>query len=410
MPSRELSRPAAFWTVAGLLVLLLAASGAPSPLYRVYQERFGFSSGVLTLIFGIYAFALLATLLVVGALSDHVGRRPVLAVGLVLQAVSMGLFVLADGVGMLLVARVVQGLSTGALTGVLGATLIDFQRRDRPLAPVVNSAGPAVGLGIGALAAGLALRFVPFPEAWLYGVLAVSFLLGAALLAVLPESSPRTPGALAALRPRIAVPEEQRSRFWVAVPCLVATWALGGLYLSLAPSVLAGVYGVADPLSGALLILAMNGGAAVGAFAVRRWPGRRAMTAGALLFSAGVGVTLLSLALLSVPLLFASAVVSGLGFGTAFFGALATATEGVSAEARGGLMSAVLTVGYLSFSVPAIGAGLASAAVGLRTTAAVYGVAVIVLALATVAGLVLRRDPAEHRPEPAVDRPDRLAA
>jgi MFS family permease len=134
------------------------------------------------------------------------------------------------------------------------------------------------------------------------------------------------------------------------------------------------------------------------------------MTAGALLFSAGVGVTLLSLALLSVPLLFASAVVSGLGFGTAFFGALATATEGVSAEARGGLMSAVLTVGYLSFSVPAIGAGLASAAVGLRTTAAVYGVAVIVLALATVAGLVLRRGSAERRPEPAADRPDRLAA
>jgi MFS family permease len=311
---------------------------------------------------------------------------------------------------MLMVARVVQGLSTGALTGVLGATLIDFQRRDRPLAPVVNSAGPAVGLGVGALAAGLALRFVPSPEAWLYGVLAVSFLLGAALLAVLPESSPRTPGALAALRPRIAVPAEQRPRFWVAVPCLVATWALGGLYLSLAPSVLAGVYGVADPLAGALLILAMNGGAAVGAFAVRRWPGRRAMTAGALLFSAGVGVTLLSLALLSVPLLFASAVVSGLGFGTAFFGALTTATEGVSAEARGGLMSAVLTVGYLSFSVPAIGAGLASAAVGLRTTAVVYAIAVIVLALATVAGLVLRRGGAERRPEPAEDPPDRLAA
>ena len=155
MHPRELSRPAAFWSVAGLLVLLLAASGAPSPLYRVYQERFGFSSGVLTLVFGVYAFALLATLLVVGALSDHVGRRPVLAAGLLLQSVSMGLFVLADGVGMLLVARVVQGLSTGALTGVLGATLIDFQRRDRPLAPMVNSAGPAVGLGVGALAAGL---------------------------------------------------------------------------------------------------------------------------------------------------------------------------------------------------------------------------------------------------------------
>jgi MFS family permease len=411
VPSRSLSRPAAFWSVAGLLVLLLAASGAPSPLYRVYQERFGFSAGVLTLVFGVYAFALLMTLLVVGALSDHVGRRPVLAAGLLLQAVAMVLFVVADGVGLLLVARVVQGLSTGALTGVLGATLIDFQRRDRPLAPVVNSAGPAVGLGAGAFAAGLALRFAPSPEAWLYGTLAASFVLGALLLVVLPESSPRTPGALAALRPRISVPEEQRSRFWVAVPCLVATWSLGGLYLSLAPSVLAGVFEVADPLSGSLLILAMNGGAAVGAVAVRRWAGRRAMTAGALLFSAGVGVTLGALAVLSVPLLFASAVVSGLGFGTAFYGALTTATEDVAPQARGGLMSAVLTVGYLSFSVPAILAGIAASAVGLRVTAAVYGAVVIALALATVAALLLRRQPGTAPEDvPDAGRPDRLAA
>ena len=75
MPTVRPSRPAAFWSVAVLLVLVLAASGVPSPLYRVYQEEFGFSSGVLTTVFAVYAFALLVALLVVGALSDHVGRR-----------------------------------------------------------------------------------------------------------------------------------------------------------------------------------------------------------------------------------------------------------------------------------------------------------------------------------------------
>ena len=79
MPRRELARPAAFWTVAVLLTLMLAASGVPSPLYRVYAEQFGFGSGMLTVVFGVYAFALLLSLLVVGGLSDHVGRRPVLA-------------------------------------------------------------------------------------------------------------------------------------------------------------------------------------------------------------------------------------------------------------------------------------------------------------------------------------------
>ena len=107
VPRRQLSRPAAFWTVAVLLVLMLAASGVPSPLYRVYAEEFGFGSGVITVVFAVYAFALLVSLLVVGALSDHVGRRPVLAAALVLEAVSMVLFLAADGVGWLLAARVV---------------------------------------------------------------------------------------------------------------------------------------------------------------------------------------------------------------------------------------------------------------------------------------------------------------
>src|SRR6478672_10706792 len=98
VPTRRLSRPAAFWSVAVLLVLMLAASGVPSPLYRVYAEEFGFSSGVLTTIFGIYALALLVSLLVVGGLSDHVGRRPVLVAAFLLEALAMALFLASDGV------------------------------------------------------------------------------------------------------------------------------------------------------------------------------------------------------------------------------------------------------------------------------------------------------------------------
>ena len=213
-----------------MLVLVLAASGIPSPLYRVYQERFGFSSGVLTTVFGIYALALLATLLVVGALSDHVGRRPVLVAGLLLQAVASLLFLAADGVGWLLAARVVQGVSVGSLTGALGATLLDFQRGDRPKGPLLNSASPGLGLALGAVAAGIAVEVLASPTDWVFGTMTVLFTGAAALvLLLLPESSPRVPGALASLRPRVRVPRAQRGPFLVAAPCLVALWAMGGL-------------------------------------------------------------------------------------------------------------------------------------------------------------------------------------
>ena len=410
MPSRSLSRPAAFWSVAALLVTVLAASGVPSPLYRVYQERFGFGPGALTAVFGIYAFALLATLLVVGALSDHVGRRPVLAVGLALQAVAMALFLVADGLGWLLVARVVQGLSTGAMTGAFGAAVLDLQRPERPLGATVNAAAPGVGLGLGVLVAGLALQFLPSPTVWVYGVLTAFFAVAAVAVLRLPESSPRVPGALASLRPQVHVPRSQRGGFLVAAPCLAATWALGGLFMSLGPSLLAGVFGVDDHLAGGVLLLTVNLTSAVGSVLASRLPADRAMLAGALVFATGVGLLLIAIAVRSAPLLFGSSVVAGLGFGSAFLGAIATATRGVAPGARAGLMSAVFVVGYLSFSVPAIVAGLATARFGLAGVAEVYGAAVIALALVAVAGLLVRRRADARTPAPAAEQPESLAA
>jgi MFS family permease len=397
----RVSRTTAFWSIAVLLVLVLAASGVPSPLYRVYQERFGFSSGVLTTVFAVYAFALLAALLVVGALSDHVGRRPVLAGALLVEAGAMALFLTADGVGWLMAARVVQGLATGAMTGALGAALLDFQRSDRPLGPLVNSASPGLGLSLGAVGAGLLVEFVPAPTTWVFAVLAVAFVLVAAGVLLLPESSPRTPGALASLRPQVHVPRPQRPAFVVVLPCLAATWALGGLYASLGPSLVAGVFGVEDHLVGSLLILALNGTGLIGSLAFRAVAPERAMVTGALIFAVGVAGTVTALLTGSLALFFAAAAVSGLGFGGAFLGAMATVTRGVAPGERAGLLSSVFVVSYLMFSLPAIAAGLAAGAIGLERTAEIYGAVVIVLALSAAAGLVLRR----RRTEAPVRRP-----
>ncbi|NEK87459.1 MFS transporter [Blastococcus saxobsidens] len=400
MPVPTLSRTPAFWTAAGLLLLVLAASGVPTPLYRIYQEEFGFGPGALTSVFGIYAFALLATLLVVGGLSDHVGRRPVLVGGLLLQAAAMVVFLAADGIGWLLVARVVQGLSVGALTGTLGALLLDTQRPDRPLGPLLNSAAPGLGLSSGVIGAGLAVEYAASPTRWIFAVLTGAMLVAATVVALLPETSPRAPGALASLRPTVRVPRSQRSAFITAMPVLVAAWALGGLYLSLGPSLAATVFGIETPLVGSLLVLAMQGTAAFGAVVGHNLPAERSMVAGASVFATGVAGTIAALLTGETVVLFLSAVVSGLGFGMGFLGAVATASAGVAPDERAGLLSSVFVVGYLSFSVPAIIAGTVSASVGLETVTEVYAAVLVVLSLTAVAGVRLRRRAAQ-RPLPA---------
>jgi MFS family permease len=410
VPTRRLSRPAAFWSVAVLLVLMLAASGVPSPLYRVYQAELGFSSGVLTTVFGIYAFALLASLLVVGGLSDHVGRRPVLIAAFLLEAVAMALFLAADGVAWLLAARVVQGLATGALTSTLGAALLDLQRADRPLAAFLNSASPGLGLSLGAVGAGLLVQFVPSPTDWVFGVLTAVFLLAAVGTWLLPESSPRLPGAVASLRPHVHVPPLHRRPFLVALPCLIAAWALGGLYASLGPSLVASVFGIDNHLVGGLLILALNGTGVVGSLALRTAAPERALLVGSLVFTVGVVGTITSLFATSAAVLFVAAVVTGFGFGAAFMGAVATITHGVAPGSRAGLLAAIFVVGYLGFSLPAIAAGIAVGEIGLTRTTEIYGAAVVVLALVAVGALLRARRRTAGGTAPAQASGDRAAA
>ncbi|HEY6460588.1 MAG TPA: MFS transporter, partial [Polyangiaceae bacterium] len=157
-----------FLLYASIVVFFLAGSSAPTPLYPVYQASWGFTSVTVTVVFGIYALAVLATLLVVGSLSDHVGRRPVLLVATLVQALAMVIFASAHGVGALVIARIVQGLATGAAAGAAGAGMIDV---DRERGMVVNGVVPMVGTGLGSVLSGLFVQYLPGPTSLVYLVL-----------------------------------------------------------------------------------------------------------------------------------------------------------------------------------------------------------------------------------------------
>jgi MFS family permease len=159
-PARTLSPGASFFLLASITVSFLAGSLAPTPLYPVYQAEWGFSALTTTEIFGIYALALLGSLLVAGRLSDHVGRRPVLIVATLVQAVVMLIFATANGVAALMLGRVVQGLATGAALGAVGAGTLDL---DKARGPVANAVTPPLGTGAGGLLAGLLVHYLPAP-------------------------------------------------------------------------------------------------------------------------------------------------------------------------------------------------------------------------------------------------------
>jgi len=377
--------------LASIIVSLLAASSAPTPLYAVYQAEWGFSPMTTTVVFGVYALAVLLALLVTGRLSDHVGRRPVLLAALAVQAGAMLVFTLADGVPALLVARVVQGLATGAAVATLGAGMLDI---DRARGTTTNAVAPGIGTGGGALISALVVQFLPAPTRLIYLALLAIFAVQALGVALMPETVTRKPGARRSLVPEIRLPRTVRGPVAIAAPILFAVWALAGFYASLGPALVKEIAGSTSVIYGGLGLFVLAGVAALSVLLLKEVAPHTVLALGITGLIAGVAGTLIAVSTGSTLGFFAATAVAGIGFGSGFQGGIRLVVPLVEAHERAGVLSLLYIASYLGLGIPAVIAGYLVANVSsLPLTAREYGIAVIALAAVAGLGLARRRTP-----------------
>jgi MFS family permease len=386
----RISGTPALLLLSSLIVTMLAGSAAPTPLYAVYQRLWGFTPITTTIVFGIYAVAVLASLLVAGRLSDYAGRRPVLLGALAVQVASMLVYAGASGVAELTAARVVQGLSTGAALGAIGAGLLDISRERGALA---NALSPGLGTGSGALLSALFVQFLPAPTHLIYLVLAGIITVQAAGVALLRETVPDTTRVPAsALVPDVKLPRAVRGPILAAAPVLFAVWALAGLYGALGPSLVQALTGSDSVVLGGSAMSVLAVAAVVAVYLLRNARADTVMLTGIVALVAGVAITLVALGTGSAALFFAGTAVSGIGFGSGFQGGIRTVVPSAAPHERAGVLSLLFVVSYLGMGVPAVAAGfLAVHGAGLTGAARDYGAALIGLAVVAFAALMRTR-------------------
>jgi MFS family permease len=374
--------------VAVVTAMTFSASGAaPTPLYQQYQESFGLTPFAITIIFAAYVLNLLAALLTVGSLSDYVGRRPAILAALILNAVSMAIFMAAESGTALIAARALQGFATGLATATLGAVILD---NDRGRGAILNSITAFGGLTMGSLGGAILVTYAPDPRQLVYVVLLVLSAAEAFILWFMPETAQLRAGTLASLRPHISVPAQARDVLARVTPVTIASWALGGFYFSLMPALVRVATGVSLPVIGGLVVSALTFSGAITVLALRSAAPNRILNGAIVALAVGVAVTLAGVHEQLVWLMLVGTAISGIGFGAAFSATMRTVLPLAKTDERAGLLAAFYVEGYLSFSLPAVLAGLAVPTVGITVAAYVYGTAVIVMALASMIAVGLR--------------------
>ncbi|MDT5008932.1 MAG: hypothetical protein QOH57_549 [Mycobacterium sp.] len=377
-----------FWVAAAAFLVNMGFSAVPTPLYALYQQRDHFSTLMVTVVYAVYAIGVIGSLFLGGHVSDWVGRKQVFVPALLINVVSALVFLFVPSLPGLLVARVISGISVGLTTATATAYLAELHvgifGSESPRSPrraqVVATAANLGGIGFGPLAAGLLAQFAPQPLRLPYIVFGGVLILLALLVAASPETAVR-PDPAPAWRPqRIAVPRHARGAFFAATAAGVASFAVFGVFNSLAPSFLAGTLHESSPaVAGAVAFAAFAAGAIAQILLSRLGVNATLRISMAILIPA-LGLLIGGMWLPSLAMFVIGGVLTGAGAGLVFRGAMVAAGAAAPPESRAEVLSGFFLGAYVGLSVPVLGLGIATQYAPARDVMLVF-VAIVIVAL-----------------------------
>ncbi len=363
-------------------LVIITAGGLPTPLYVIYQKEWGFSSGILTVIFAVYAAGLVLMLLLFGRLSDRVGRRPVLILGILVAVASTVVFLLASNVDWLIAARVLSGMSVGLCANTASAALTDFEPTgNRSRAALMVAVITAVGVGVGPFYAGFLAQYAPDPltlSFWVLLGLLVLALVAVFGIRVGPRESTVPSGPTHRF---VRVPSDIRPVFALAALAAVIGFALAGIFSGVSPSFLSQDLKITNhAISGATVLLTF-GCAAIAPLVVRDLSQRRMLRMGAACVPVGLALIIAAVWTGAAAPFFVGTVVCGSAFGICLRGGVGLLNQVAPVGERGEVFSAFFVAAYLGLSVPVVGLGVMADAVGLPVAALILGVVISLLSI-----------------------------
>lgn len=375
----------AYGLVLAATGVALGVSGAPAPLYGIYETEWHLSPLTTTIVFAVYAVAALGAVLVSGRVSDVVGRKPVIVGAFATMILGLVAFLLADSVPMLLLARALHGAAVGATVVAGAAALLDLRPERGARSGQLSGVAFNVGMAVAVLGSAALAQYAPSPLRTPYVVIAVVCLaVAAGMLALREPHTARVKGRITIAKP--AVPQEIRADFWFSAIGVMAAWSVLGVLLSLYPSLAAAETGVHNLLFGGVVVASTAFAAAMVQLFATRIPARRAAIIGDLGMAAALLATVPALATRQPVAVLIAGLVLGATFGLGFGGSLRHLSEVVPPHRRGETMSAYYLLAYSAMALPTLAAGWAATTWGLST---VFPWFIVIVAVACVLAALL---------------------
>ncbi len=386
---RESTLRLTFVSAVVSMVTVFAAVGSTIPLFNIYRAEDGFTNAGISLTVVAYSAATLSTLLVLGRLSNHVGRRPTAIASLGLLVLGCLLLLDVHHIGILIAGRLLMGFGAGLASSSLTAYIVDAApARPAWLASVASSQTVMLGLAVGAVGSGALVQFGPWRRDLVYLVVIGLLILSAALIAVSSETVTPAPGGWRSLRPRVRVPGGVRHLLPAAAAVLLATWATGAFYQAFMPALVKDQLHTNSPLVLGLVFAAYMGPSALGAPLGGRLSPAAAQRIGMIGFLAGWIGVITAITTGTLLLFIAATIVAGAAQGIAISAATRGLLYGSKLTDRAPIFAAIYLLSYSGATIPSLISAQLSNVFSLPHIA--FGYAVLALLASAFTGIAAR--------------------
>jgi MFS family permease len=393
---RKLSHGTGFWVIAIAFIVSMAFCTVPTPLYPLYQQRDGFATSMITVIFAAYAVGVMASLYLAGHISDWLGRRRVILASVLIEALSAVIFLVWNDPAGLIVARLISGIGVGALTATATAHLSELRAVARPaengeraniIATVVNTGGLALGPIIG----GALAQYVVGPLVVPYLVFLGLLILCAIGVAFVPETVERAEERPAYRPQRVSLPPDARGSFFAAAVGAAAAFSVFGVFTALTATFVSGTLHVTSHVAAGSIVFGVMGAAAAAQIVFGSTAPRLKLQIGIVMMAVGLlGIAAASL-LLSIELFVVAGIASGAGVGLVFGSAIGVAASLAPAHRRGEVLAGMFLWAYAGLTVPVVAVGIALSFFGAQDVMIVFSFAVLLIVLGSGFAMLKRR-------------------
>lgn len=372
-------------------MMLLLSGVLPTPLYGLYEAKFGLSSIEGTIVFAVYAIAVIPALFVFGPVGDRVGRKRVLLIAVAICILASIFLAIGNGLLWLIIGRALQGIAVGAAFGNATAAMVELEpSKNRKRASRAAGTSMFTGLIIGPLLSGFTVEYLPEPTLLIYLIdlvlLAVVFILLYRVQELKPESK-----STSLKQNFLKIPANIGLHFASASLAAALVFAMSALFFSVIPMYVQITLNVMNVFVGSAVTAIMALMSILTQQLLRKIDLKKLLVVGQTVLALGVLLIVLTQFTSSIIVIAAAAIVCGIAYGATFLGAVAIINCIAPPNQRGSIFSTFYALAYIAFGLPIIGLGALTQATNLLIAVQYYGIIMIIVSLLHSTWILLRR-------------------